>query len=322
MKSLQLHEFGKLESLRIVDVVPAPLEAGQVRVAIEAAPINPSDFLTVSGRYAVRPPLPSPLGAEGVGVVTEVGAGVTAVTTGDLVLVLPNPQPGTWQEEAVVPERFVVRADPNADPAQLATAGINAATAYLLLGYGDGLKPGDWVVQTAANSALGAFVVALARHRGLRTLNVVRRPGAEVPGGDAVVVSDDTLMAQVRDVLDGERPALLLDGVSGPVVDSLAAVLSVNAHIVNFAALSGQPLVVDRVHLLFKNLNVHGFWLNNWIATAPRAEIERVYAEVTGLIADGVLRTEIAAQYGLGDYARALAHASAPDRTGKVVFRR
>ncbi|WP_179855266.1 zinc-dependent alcohol dehydrogenase family protein [Paractinoplanes atraurantiacus] len=322
MKSLQLYEFGKPETLRLLDVDPAPVGAGQVRVAIEAAPVNPSDFLTLSGRYAVRPMLPSPLGAEGVGLVTEVGAGVTAVTAGDLVLVLPNPQPGTWQEEAVVPERFVVRADPNADPVQLATAGINAATAYLLLGYGDALKPGDWVMQTAANSALGAFVVALARHRGLRTLNVVRRAGVEVPGGDAVVVSDETLTAQVRDVLRGDRPSLLLDGVSGPVAGTLAAVLAPNAHIVNFAALSGQQLVIDRVHLLFKSLNVHGFWLNNWIATAPRAEIERVYAEVTGLIADGVLRTEIAAQYGLGDFERALAHANAPDRTGKVVFRR
>ncbi|XVU28679.1 zinc-dependent alcohol dehydrogenase family protein [Actinoplanes sp. CA-054009] len=322
MKSLQLHEFGKPETLRIVDVDPAPLPAGHVRVAVEAAPINPSDFLTLSGRYAVRPALPSPLGGEGVGVVTEAGPGVTAVKTGDLVLVLPNPQPGTWQDEVVVSERFVVRADPNADPAQLATAGINAATAYLLLGYGGPLKPGDWVVQTAANSALGAFVAALARHRGLRTLNVVRRAGVEVPGGDAVVVSDDTLMAQVREVLGGDRPSLLLDGVSGPVVDSLAGVLAPNAHIVSYAALSGQQLVIDRVHLLFKNLNIHGFWLNNWIATAPREEIDRVYAEVTGLIADGVLRTEIAAQYGLGDYERALAHANAPGRTGKVVFRR
>ncbi|GAA0462469.1 trans-2-enoyl-CoA reductase [Paractinoplanes deccanensis] len=319
MKSVQLHEYGK--PVTLVEAEPAPLGDTDVRVAIEAAPLNPSDFLTLSGRYAVRPPLPSPVGGEGVGVVTETGAGVTAVRTGDLVLVLPNPRPGTWQEEIVVPERFVVRADPRAEVTQLATAGINAATAYLLLSYGE-LREGDWVVQTAANSGLGTFVNALAKLRGVRTLNVVRRADAVVRGGDAVVVSDGTLTEQIAAALAGDRPRLLLDGVSGPVVTELAAVLAPGAHIVSFGALSQQPFTLSTPHLLFKNLTVHGFWLNNWIAAAPREEIERVYADVTALIAEGVLRTEIAAEYALADYARAIEHASAPGRTGKVVFTR
>jgi trans-2-enoyl-CoA reductase len=324
MRSLHLHEFGTSEALRLVEVAPSAVGAGDVRVLIEAAPVNPSDLMTMAGRYAVRPALPSPLGGEGAGRVTEIGADVTAVSVGDRVLVLPGPQPGTWQDEVVVPGRLVVRADANADPVQLATAGINAATAHLLLGYGGPRKPGDWVVQTAANSGLGAFVIALAKHAGLRTLNVVRRADAVQKvldlGGDAVVVGDDTLTDQVRRALQGERPSLLLDSVSGPVVNELAAVLAPGAHIVNVSALSGQPLILSPLNLIFKNLTVHGFWLNNWIAAAGRAELDRVYAEVTGLIAAGVLRTEIAAQYRLDDYAAAIAHASDPGRTGKVVF--
>ncbi|BBH69933.1 trans-2-enoyl-CoA reductase [Actinoplanes sp. OR16] len=326
MRSLRLHEFGTPGNLQLTHVEPGPLGPDEVRVAIEAAPINPSDLMTLSGRYAVRPPLPSPLGGEGVGTVVEAGADVTAVRTGDTVLVLPSPQPGTWQDEVVVPQRFVVRADPAADPVQLATAGINAATAYLLLGFGGPRQPGDWVVQTAANSGLGAFVIALAKRAGLRTLNVVRRADAAervlALGGDVAVVSDDTLLDRVRDALGSERPNLLLDGVSGPVVNDLAAVLAPGAHVVNVSALSGQPFVISPLHLIFKNLTVHGFWLNNWIATADRAEIERVYAEVTTLIADGVLRTEIAAEYTLDDHARAIEHAGASGRTGKVVFRK
>lgn len=324
MKSIQFSEYNSPRAIGLVEVQPTSVGIGQVRVALEVAPLNPSDFMLLDGRYPVQPALPSPAGSEGVGRVTEVGAGVASVAPGDRVLILPSPQPGTWQEEKVVDERYVVRVAHDADPLQLATVGINAATAYLVLQYGSDLEPGSWVAQTSANSGVGAFVMALARRAGFRTLNVVRRATAVDPllaaGADAVLVSDATMPAELIELLHGDEIGLLIDGVGGPLVDELVPHLVRGANIVSYAVPTGLPIIVDPMHLNFHGLHVHGFWVQNWLDSAPREEIEQVYSHLIELIADGTLRTPVEAVYHLDDYAKAIAHARSNRRGGKIMF--
>lgn len=279
--------------------------------------------MLLDGRYPFQPALPSPAGSEGVGNVIEVDAEVASVKPGDRVLVLPSPKPGTWQEQKVVDERYVVRVARDADPLQLATVGINAATAYLVLQYGSHLGPGSWVVQTAANSGVGAFVMALARRAGLRTLNVVRRATAEpllAAGADAVLVSDATMPTALAGILQGDEIGLLIDGVGGPTIEELVPHLARGGHIVSFAVPTGLPIVVNPMHLNFHGLHVHGFWVHNWLDTAPREEIDQVYAHLIELIADGTLCTPVEAVYHLDDYAKAIAHARSSRRSGKIFF--
>ena len=87
---------------------------------------------------------------------------------------------------------------PEADPLQLAMLSINPATAHVMLSRFVDLKPGDWVAQPGANSAVGLLVIALAHLRGLKTLNVVRRDEAadevRAAGGDHVLVSGPVAM--------------------------------------------------------------------------------------------------------------------------------
>src|SRR3989338_5722999 len=81
----------------VIDAValqlPAPA-AGQVRVKVLAAPINPSDVLTLTGEYGILPPLPAIGGNEGVGRVDALGAEASNLKVGQMVL-LPVGC-GTW----------------------------------------------------------------------------------------------------------------------------------------------------------------------------------------------------------------------------------
>src|SRR5882724_10028578 len=177
MKALQLRAFGKPTTAPELVQSEAPEPgAGQVLVALEAAPINPSDLLLITGRYGHRPPLPAPLGAEGVGRIVAVGRAVDPVRVGQRVLIVPTLEHGTWQDQTVVDEGGAIPVDPEADALQVAMLGINPITADLLLRRFAAVAPGDWVGQTGANSAVGRYVIALAREAGVRTLNVVRRP--------------------------------------------------------------------------------------------------------------------------------------------------
>jgi D-arabinose 1-dehydrogenase-like Zn-dependent alcohol dehydrogenase len=75
--------------------------------------------------------------------------------------ILPTYEQGTWADEIVVPVRNIVPMSDEADPLQLSMIGINPATAYLLL-------PGDWIGQTAANSAMGQYIIKVAKLAGSR----------------------------------------------------------------------------------------------------------------------------------------------------------
>ena len=118
--------------------------------------------------------------------------------------------------------RRLVALPAGADPLQLSMLTVNPATAALLLSEFVALQPGDWVVQNAANSAVGGYLVQLARARGLRTVNVVRRDGAvaavQAAGGDVVLVDGDDLHRRVKAAIEaagGNLPRLAIDAVGG-----------------------------------------------------------------------------------------------------------
>src|SRR5690348_8492975 len=206
MRQLQLIAHGEPSDVIELNTVSEPaLGQDDVLISMEAAPMNPSDFLFVRGIYGVRPAFPSSVGAEGVGRVAKIGSKVDAALRGKRVLILPTYEQGTWADEVVVPVRNLVPMSDEADPLQLSMIGINPATAYLLLNRYVSLISGDWIGQTAANSAMGPYIIALARLAGVKTLNVVRRREAAEHvrqfGGDRVVLQGDNLRQDIDKAL-------------------------------------------------------------------------------------------------------------------------
>src|SRR5213593_2328082 len=126
MRQLQLVAHGEPSDVIKLNTVPEPaLGQEDVLISMEAAPLNPSDFLFVRGIYGVRPAFPSPVGAEGVGRVTHTGSQVDVTLQGKRVLILPTYEQGTWAEQVLAPVRNIVPMSDEADPLQLSMIGIN-----------------------------------------------------------------------------------------------------------------------------------------------------------------------------------------------------
>src|SRR5262245_41406290 len=120
MRRLQLVAHGEPSDVIELDTTPEPaLGQEDILISMEAAPLNPSDFLLVRGTYGVRPAFPFPVGAEGVGRVTRTGSKVDAALQGKRVLILPTYEQGTWADQVVVPVRNIVPMSDDADPLQL-----------------------------------------------------------------------------------------------------------------------------------------------------------------------------------------------------------
>jgi NADPH:quinone reductase-like Zn-dependent oxidoreductase len=326
MRQLQLIAYGEPSDVIELNTVSEPtLGRQEVLISMEAAPLNPSDFMLVRGIYGVRPAFPFSLGSEGVGRVTQTGSKVDIALQGKRVLILPNYEQGTWADQVVVPVHNIVPMNDKADPLQLSMIGINPVTAYLLLSRYVSLMPGDWIGQTAANSAMGQYIIALAKLAGVKTLNVVRREEAAEQvrqwGGDRVVLQGDDLPKNIEEALDGKRLSLVLDTVGGTPVSELAKSLKTGGSIVVYAFLSGQSPVFSPGDLVFRGLSLHGFWLGNWIRNAPRTEIQEIYQKLGDLVADGSLSAAVEQVYPLEQFKEAFKQSLKSNRTGKILFR-
>ena len=159
----------------------------------------------------------------------------------------------SWRERLVVPAVGLFSL-PEAEPQQLAMLGINPPTAFLLLDEGPDLKPGDWVVQNAANSGVGRSLIAIAKARGIRTINLVRRPELipelQAIGGDLVVVDDDGALDKIQAAVGSGRVPLAIDGVASERSATIAGALSEHGIFVVYAHMGGGPVAINPFDLI------------------------------------------------------------------------
>ena len=299
--------------------VPGP---GQALVEVLAAPINPSDLLMLTGQYGMLPPLPAIGGNEGVGRVLALGEGVSSLAVGRSVL-LPR-SGGTWATHLLAEARALLPLPDDADPVQLSMITVNPPTARLLLSEFVDLEPGEWVIQNAANSAVGGYLVQLAALRGLKTINVVRRESAREDvlalGADAVLVDGEDLAKRVRELTGGATIRLGVDAVGGAATERLARSLGEGGLVVNYGAMGGEDCTLSPASLVFRDVALRGFWLARWYRSAPPERRGALFAELAGLIGQGKLFARVQATYGIDQIKQAVAAAAAGERDGKIVL--
>ncbi|MEM9579525.1 MAG: zinc-dependent alcohol dehydrogenase family protein [Pseudomonadota bacterium] len=315
-------EFGNpAEVLRLEEVAREPLAAGQARADVLRSPINPSDLIQIAGNYGVRPPLPAVGGNEGIGRITEIAGDARGLQVGQLVL-LPAGI-GIWRTE-VVASAGVFIPMPEGDIDQLSMMMVNPATAQLLLTDFVDLQAGDWIIQSAANSAVGTYVVQLARAMGVHVVCVVRRDSAvaelEAIGADAVLVDGDDLPKRVKQATGGAKMKLALDAVAGPTFGRLAETLERGGTLVNYGAMSNQDASMSAGTMIFRDIRVRGFWLVNWFERASKEERMSTYAALTKAVAAGTLHAPIDRHFTLDDIQEAARYTWAGERSGKVLL--
>jgi NADPH:quinone reductase-like Zn-dependent oxidoreductase len=320
MQTIQLSAYGDpravLELVTIPDPGLPPL--GHVLVAVEYAPINPPDFLLILGMYGSRPVLPVRPGSEGVGIVIAVGEKVQNLRIGDRVLI-PF-EHNSWSEQVTLAAADLFALPKEADPRQLAMAGGNPPTAALMLSEYVDLAPGDWVLQDAANSGVGRSVIAFAKERGLRTINIVRRdeliPELLAAGADIVLIDGPDIAKRAADASRNAPIKLGLDCIGGELMSSITRTLAPRSTLIIFGFKLGKLGIVNAADIIFKEITIRGFWINHdRIRHSPKWSFAK--REAVRLIAENKLHVPIAATYPLGAFKEAIQHAL---HGGKVLF--
>ena len=341
MKQIQLERYGLPEEVARCVEVPdvGTAGAGEVVFEVIAFPINPADVMTCTGHYhaeaiaryhdlagksalssVIRLNFPATLGAECVGRVLEIGPGVETLKPGDLVI---NLMRDNWTQKRKVRAEDIIRLPEGIDLRQAAMVRINPPTAHLMLTDLVDLKPGDWIIQNAANSAVGRLVIALAKTRGIRTINVMRREDVfhqlSALGADICLLDGDDLPGRVAEGLQGAPVRLGLDAVAGLATKRLGICVEDGGVVANYGRTGEDEPVFSSFELRIRGVTLTGFGLGRALARRDRSGVQSIYDTLIKEVMAGRLSAPIDTIYPIEAIREALIHAQSPGHKGKVL---
>src|SRR5271163_4103480 len=168
-KTVLFHTLGGPENLKIEEVPSRPAGEGEVKLRVQAIGLNRAEAGFMRGFYFETPELPSRLGYEAAGVVEAVGPGVDPSWVGKQIATVPGfsmSKNGVLGEEAIVPAASLGEYPAKLSPVEAAAIWMQYLTAYGALVTFGGVKPGDYVLITAASSSVGLAGIQIVAAEG------------------------------------------------------------------------------------------------------------------------------------------------------------
>jgi NADPH:quinone reductase-like Zn-dependent oxidoreductase len=234
MRAAQFSQFGGPEVLEIVELPDPHPAAGQIRVAVAAAAINPVDWKVRSGTMGGD--LPQTTGREVAGVVDEIGEGVTDSAVGDEVFGFAAGGGGA-AEFALLEDYAPI--PPSLDFAAAASLPVAVETAVRTLD-ALGVTEGQTVVINGAAGGVGQTAVQIARNRGARVIGTASEANHEFLRslGAQATTYGDGLAERVRE-LAPEGVDAALDAAGGGALPALVQVTGDPQRVITIADYQG-----------------------------------------------------------------------------------
>ncbi|WP_416957432.1 zinc-binding dehydrogenase [Nocardioides sp. T5] len=324
MRALVQPRFGDPAEVLSVQEVPDPEPGpGQALVRVLLSPIHNHDLWTARGSYGFKPEMPARAGTEAVGVVEALGEGVEGLEVGQRVAT--GGSFGAWAELIVAPAAGLVPVpDTMSDEAasQLVSMPFSAIA---LLDFLE-VSEGDWIVQNAANGAVGRLVAQLAEARGVHVLGLVRRADGVAELRDqgierVVATDDDGWRDRVREIV-GDAPIVAgVDSVGGSSAGDVVSLLAEDGVLVVFGAMASPTMEIGSGDVIFKQVVIKGFWGSKVFAAMSREKRGALMGELVTGLGSGALTLPVEKVYSLEEIADAARANGEPGRRGKILLR-
>ncbi|SFV37173.1 NADPH:quinone reductase [Devosia crocina] len=321
MLSAVYSQFGSPQDvLKTKDVSRPEPGPGQVLVKMLLSPVHNHDLMTISGQYGFKPELPAVPGTEAVGVVEALGSDVTNLKVGQRVA---GGADGTWAEYYLANAARLVPVPEGVSDETACQLVSMPLSAKMLLDTLD-VEAGDWIVQNAANGAVGKLMAQYGAALGVNVLGLVRRGEtvgemADLGIKNVVATDEEGWQDKARALTNGAPVIRAIDCLGGDGAVQLLSVASDGAELVSFGAMTGRPLKISPSDLLFRGITVKGFW-----GAKPPVKPERIGQLLGELVKDaaaGKLVLEIEAAYPISEVAAAAKASGEPGRKGKIAIK-
>ena len=321
MREVVCRSFGPLDQLAIEERPSPELGAGQVRVRVTAAGVNFVDALLVQGLYQIKPPLPFVAGGESVGVVSELGPGVTTLAVGDRVLNTSGV--GGFATEMVAAADRVFPVPSGLTDGQAATFMQSYMTAYFALVNRANMQSGQWLLVLGAGGGVGLAAVDVGRALGLQVIAAAsseeKRTVARSRGAVAVIDSStENIKTRAREI-SGDGVDGVYDPIGGAQGEESLRALRDDGQFIVIGFASGTIPKLPANHVLLRNRRVTGVDWGGWVAKNPALN-QKMIRDVLAMISAGDLDPVEPVSYPFDQAAVALADQQNRKVVGKAIL--
>jgi NADPH:quinone reductase-like Zn-dependent oxidoreductase len=300
MRAVQFSKYGSPEVLHVVDVDEPHAGPGQVRIAVRAAGVNPSDWKRMAGKYRDHEEVtfPSGLGVEGAGIVDEVGPGVSNVSVGDAVF--------GCGEHTMAMAQYAVLSCWAHKPENLSfeIAGglpVVADTATRALDE-VGVKYGETLLVSGAAGGIGSAVLQFARLRGINVIGTAsaRKHDYLRELGAIPTTYGPGLAERVRE-LSPQGVDAALDLAGSGIIPELIEIVGDPSRVLSVADFSARLYGAK-------------------FSSGPSKDLVRILAYVARLCSEGLFRLRVDQTFPLEQTAKAQEVSAKGHVTGKLVI--
>jgi NADPH:quinone reductase len=323
-----------LKPSRFLELAEKPLPVpgkGEVLVKMEAASANPSDLLSVRGKYAVNPVAGQTCGIEGVGRVVRSNAGVLgAFLKGRRVAVAKPEGEGVWAEYVAISAKNCIPVGDTLPVESAAAFVVNPFTSYALIERAH-KKRAKAIIQTAGASQAGKGVIALARAAKVETISIVRRQEQvkmieDIGAKHVLVQGTPSFHGKLKALCDTLKPTIFFDAVGGPITAEVMDVMPQNSEAVVFGYLEENAIhphggYFPTQSVIYKNQKISAFWLAPYFIELGQIGGLRASLDILKLFKAGIFKTKIASTSSFDDYPAALDRYAMQMSMGKALLK-
>lgn len=322
---VRFHQFGDAEVLQIDELVVAPPEPNEVRIAVKAIGLNRAESMFRLNAYVQEAILPSKLGYEAAGVIEAIGSDVHDFKIGDHVSVVPTEDMGRWGtygELINIPARHIVKHPENISFEQAAASWLMYVTAWGALIEQAKLIKDEFVLIIAASSSVGVAAFQVAHSVGAKviatTRNVSKKQSLLDLGADYVIATDDEdLHDCVMEITNNKGVRVVFDPIGGPQIALLTAVMAPRGILFEYGALSSEKGVFPQFDILGKALTIKGFLYNEIVD--DEETLQRAKAYVLNGLTKGTLTPCISRVFPFEEIQEATRFLESNEQVGKIV---
>lgn len=335
MKAAVLIKNGEASSSFQIREVPKPIPGiGQVLIKVAAFGLNFADVMARRGLYKDAPPIPSILGYDVAGTVSQLGSNVTDVAIGDRVVAMTRF--GGYAEYAVT-EALAMAKIPETLDAPTATAlATQYCTAYFSAAEMVNLHKGDKVLIQSGAGGVGTALIQFALYKGCEIfatagssekLGYLRKSGVHHP----INYTTQDFEEEIKKITNGKGVDVIFDAVGGKSVKKGMRSLDAGGRLICYGAsdLSGKNIfgkiatglafgIYHPAFLMMPSKAIIGVNMLQ-IADKKPIVIQRCLKEVTRLTEEGVFKPMLGKAFPVAEIGAAHEFLEKRKSMGKVA---
>lgn len=295
MKAAYISNHGNLDNIQIGEVADLRIAPNEVLIKTHYTALNHLDLFVIQGWPGLNLRMPHVIGADGSGIVKEIGSEVSTLKIGDKVTINPGiscgkcemclsgkqvqcrefsikgeHEWGTFGEFFKMPESNVIKV-PNSFPLDKAAAApLTFLTAYRMLTTLGGIKPEDFVFIHGAGGGVASAAIQIAKYFGAKIIVTTSSPEkierAKKLGADYVInykEMKDYTQYVYKDITNRQGVDIVIDNVGTETFNTSIRLLRTGGRLVTCGATSGAHVEFNLANIFWKNLEIKGSTMSN-----------------------------------------------------------